>query len=187
MYHCVGYNLFHDKLISQFLMTGHTASPYRSSGGRMEKNLSPAYYLISQIPSLWNINSLTLLGSTCVDAQACTLASHTSEARAGIAAPLHTRQVCGYRETYELENLCILWLALKGFLPHGNEVPVSTRGVTKSQNILLLTIKRNFILLNSSKSMSNPMHVHECPYNHLGFISIIAGKLVKLINSGKNG
>lgn len=53
MYHCVGHNLFHDRLISQFLMTGHIASPYSPSagGGGEKKNLAPAFYL-SQISPL---------------------------------------------------------------------------------------------------------------------------------------
>lgn len=84
------------QVISQFLMTGHITSPYSPSERVRGRNLSPASSLNSQIPSLQDINSPTLLCTACVDAQVGTLASHTSGARGNIAVPLQTRQVCGY-------------------------------------------------------------------------------------------
>lgn len=84
-------------------------------------------------------------------------------------------------------NLYILRLALMGLFLHGDEVQLSsTKGETKSQNILL-SIQRNFILLNSSNNISKPTQVHECTYIHFGSISIRAGKLVKLISPRKIG
>lgn len=79
MYYYVGHNLFHDKLISQAHVTSllHLYSP--SEEGK-KKNLSHISHSISQIPSAWDIISPLLLGSACVGAQACTMASPASGA-----------------------------------------------------------------------------------------------------------